>query len=280
MIKKLYSNSFNYDNQTNFLLSWRDPIKTINYNLYKKKLLINDIKRSEKLIAYYLKNVPITLSTNSQIETPINTSLTNNQIANTKFVQELFNLKNQTVQNIYNINNVYQNVVDNTTVNTINNITSNNTSNSNTYSSNTSNSNTSTSLLVSSNNNNELNNLVKNIINTMFTENTFQIPLNFTHITTSPYDITSTNSGNFVIEVNTNIYLPITTNLKDGIIFNLINKSNDAILLYSSDDTMIYNFFLKPNGGKFISIPKNSSLNIIFIVNYTSNINSWQVNFC
>ena len=56
MIRNINSNSLNSGNQQTFLLSWKDPNKTANYNLNKKKVLIDNFKRREQFIANYLNN--------------------------------------------------------------------------------------------------------------------------------------------------------------------------------------------------------------------------------
>ena len=69
MIKNIYSKSSYSDNQSTFLLSWKDINKKVNYNFYKKKILIDNLKKKrEKFIVNYLKNVPVNVSTNNQID--------------------------------------------------------------------------------------------------------------------------------------------------------------------------------------------------------------------
>ena len=107
-----------------------------------------------------------------------------------------------------------------------------------------------------------------------------QIPINFTHITTSSYDISSSSNGNFVVEKNCVLYLPLSTKLKDGFVLHFINKSEEEIVIKSQDSALIYNYFLALNGTNSLIVPVNVNLNFIFIVNYSNNTYFWHTIFC
>jgi hypothetical protein len=134
--------------------------------------------------------------------------------------------------------------------------------------------------LISLTNNTTSHNNINSKIDKLVFKSPSQLPINFTHITSSSYDISSSPNGNFVVETDSVLYLPLSTNLKDGFVLNCINRSGQEITINSIDSSLMYNYFIAINGTQSLIIPVNASLNLVFVVNYTTNTYYWHTNFC
>jgi len=113
---------------------------------------------------------------------------------------------------------------------------------------------------------------IQNIINNSYNA----IKLKFYHVTESTYIITNTYN-NLIIDCYCDIILPL--NVSEGYIINIINKSTENILIQASDSSLIYNYFLSPNGSSELKIPPNISINLIFIIQTTTSVTSWHLHF-
>ena len=249
-LDKSIQNTLDVQNNFNLILSWKEPPKPRNYNLIKSKIITNNIKIRQNFIKNYLKNNNVDLASGSTINTPYTTSLSNTQIANTEFVQKSITNAIDSISSILDSS---------TTIETPSDLTLSNTR-------------IATTEFVQKS--------ITNALKTVVFNSNSEISLNFKHINTSTYDLSYSTYNNLVIETSCEIILPNESIISEGFKINIINRHSDSIKLISYGDTLIYNFFLQPNGGTSIYISSNGSFNLIFVQNITSSTNSWHVNFC
>lgn len=93
------------------------------------------------------------------------------------------------------------------------------------------------------------------------------------HIVDASASIPFTSNTMFVLEIP--IEIPLPTNMYDGYILSIINKSGECINLVSSSDNM-YNVFYLPNGGTHFSLDENRKIELTYCQTAVSS--SWIFN--